>query len=176
MKTKERLLAESLFSLSEVFGLEERVGEELVAISRALKEKSELKDLLDSEKVEFEKKRNILKKLFAGKVSAQTLSFISLLCELGESRKIDSLAIEYQKVLKERMERLAEVRIPFPLESPEKEKLEEKVKEVVGEDVRVRFVVDESILGGFKLRIGDKLIDASLRTQLEKIKDLAGKR
>lgn len=176
MRTKEQLLAGSLFSLSEVFGLEERVGEELIAISRTLKEKSELKDLLENEKVESERKRNILKKLFAEKISAQTLGFISLLCELGESKKIDSLAVEYQKVLKERMEKLAEVRVPFPLESSEREKLVEKVKEVVGEDVRVRFVVDESILGGFKLRIGDKLIDASLRTQLEKVKDLAGKR
>jgi F-type H+-transporting ATPase subunit delta len=176
MKTKHHLLAESLFYLSQAFGLEERVGEELVVISRILKDKPELKGFLENQKVEVEKRRDILKKIFGGKISAQALEFLSLLSELGEAGKIDSLALEYQKVIKEKMETVAEIKIPFSLDEEERGKLEEKVRDVAGKDVKVRFIVDESILGGFELRIGDKLIDATLRTQLKKIRDLAARR
>jgi F-type H+-transporting ATPase subunit delta len=57
-----------------------------------------------------------------------------------------------------------------PLSADELRDVEQKLKELAGGQVTVRTQVDESILGGLIVRIGDRLIDGSTRSRLTALK------
>ena len=65
---------------------------------------------------------------------------------------------------------LAEVRTALPLEDAQRTSVEERLGELTGEQVEMNEVVDESLIGGIAVRIGDRLYDASVRNRLERLR------
>ena len=65
---------------------------------------------------------------------------------------------------------LATVTTTLPLTEDLKVKVLAKVKELTGKEVAVENIIDENILGGFVLRVGDLQYDASILNQLSKLK------
>ena len=67
-------------------------------------------------------------------------------------------------------EEIAKVTTAVPLTDELKVKVLAKVKELTGKDAEIQSTVDESILGGFILRVGDIQYDASIANKLDKLK------
>jgi F-type H+-transporting ATPase subunit delta len=65
----------------------------------------------------------------------------------------------------------AHVTSVIPLTSDIIARLEERLSQVTGREVEIKAKVDESIVGGFIIRMGDKVVDASLQKQLQMIKE-----
>ena len=65
---------------------------------------------------------------------------------------------------------LAEVRTALPLEDEQRRAVTERLGELTGETVEMNEVVDESLIGGIAVRIGDQLYDASVRNRLERLR------
>jgi F-type H+-transporting ATPase subunit delta len=65
---------------------------------------------------------------------------------------------------------MAEVRTALPLEDAQRSSVEERLAELTGEKVEMNEVVDESLIGGIAVRIGDRLYDASVRNRLERLR------
>ena len=65
---------------------------------------------------------------------------------------------------------LAEVRTALPLEDEQRRAVTERLGELTGETVEMNEVVDESLIGGIAVRIGDRLYDASVRNRLERLR------
>jgi len=64
----------------------------------------------------------------------------------------------------------AEVVTALPLDGEDKEWLSRQLEEIVGHKVMIDAKVDPSIIGGFKAKIGDMLIDGSIRSKLEALR------
>ncbi len=59
----------------------------------------------------------------------------------------------------------------IPLSKELEDKIQNTLKDKTKKEVRLAFSVDKGLIGGFKLKIGDKVIDASIKTQLEILKE-----
>lgn len=73
-------------------------------------------------------------------------------------------------VAKHKGEVTAEVTVAEPLNDARMNDIRDALKQVTGKDVQVDVTVDPSIIGGLKVKLGSRMVDASLRTKLNSIK------
>jgi F-type H+-transporting ATPase subunit delta len=94
-----------------------------------------------------------------------------LLLRRGRTTLGPQIAQAYQEILdRERGVSHAVVTSAVPLSEGERRAVEEKLRELAGGEVTIETNVDESILGGLVVRIGDRLIDGSTRSRLVALK------
>ena len=65
---------------------------------------------------------------------------------------------------------LAEVRTALPLDESQRISVMDRLHELTGDEIEINEVVDESLIGGITVRIGDRLYDASVRNRLERLR------
>jgi F-type H+-transporting ATPase subunit delta len=113
----------------------------------------------------------VLQAVFEG-VSSDTKRLLEVLADNSRSNLLSSVATsfiaEYNKIHKiEEATVTTAVSITDELEA----KVLEKVRELTGStDVKLKNTIDESIIGGFVLRVGDMQYNASIASQLGKLK------
>ncbi|MDR1575914.1 MAG: F0F1 ATP synthase subunit delta [Treponema sp.] len=111
----------------------------------------------------------------ADKPMEYAIRFISLLVEKDRFRYIDPLLRKIEKKLDDAkgiLELTAES--AFPMDSGFQESLRRKIEERTGAGIIMHVKVVPALLGGYRLRIGEFSIDASLKGQLEKMADNLG--
>ena len=93
---------------------------------------------------------------------------------MGLGRGEDLMAIADQftaRSAEERDRAVAEVRSAVPLDDETVDRLARALAQRIGNQVEVRVVVDESVLGGLVARVGDTVIDGSVRKRLERLRE-----
>ena len=130
----------------------------------------ELKDLLQSPVIKLSDKRAVLKEIFSG-VHAVSTGLIDMLVD---NNRVGLLKIIAEKYIilhdKLRGEELAIVTTAVPLSEELEKKVLAKVKELTGNNATIENKIDESIIGGFILRVGDLQYNASIANQLNNLK------
>jgi F-type H+-transporting ATPase subunit delta len=81
---------------------------------------------------------------------------------------IDSLV---RKSAEAQKKAVAEVRSAIALSEEQRVRLAEAIEKSTGKSVEVKIVVDPSVLGGLVTTVGDTVIDGSVRTRLEQLKN-----
>jgi F-type H+-transporting ATPase subunit delta len=100
------------------------------------------------------------------------LKLVGLLVERGKVDRIGTVAAEYRRELNQARGVVEAVATSAtPLSSKETEALARKVTEMTGRTVDLRVAVDESLIGGLTVRVGDTLYDASVRGRLERLRE-----
>lgn len=130
-----------------------------------------------SSRVPAEKKRELIEKALAGS-DPKVLSLALLLLRRNRTALGPQIAQAYQEIIdRERGVYHAVVTSAVPLSDAEKAEVQRKLQELTGGQVELETQVDEDILGGLVVRIGDRLIDGSTRSRLVALKQrLAGTR
>ena len=106
----------------------------------------------------------------SGGLRDETLKLVFLLVEKGSLAELAEISIEYQKLLDayhgvEGAE-VAEVTTAVPLDEAGRRELGSRLTAILGKPVIVRATVDAGLIGGIIIRVGDKLIDGSIRHKL----------
>jgi F-type H+-transporting ATPase subunit delta len=118
----------------------------------------------------FEEKSKVLEGR-TGAIDPRILNMMGMLSEKGKLAEIDDVSVEYQRLMDayRGVEGAgeAEVTTAIPLDEDEKLKLGKRISELLGKPVTLKIVVDPSLLGGVVIRVGDKLIDGSVRHRLQ---------
>lgn len=136
----------------------------------AIAENGELKDVLGSPVISGEVKKSILSDVFKG-IHELGKGLIELLVDKKRIALLSEVASQYIRLHEEfKGERVAYVTTAVPLTKSVEEKLLKKVEQITGEKVTLENQVDENIVGGFVLRVGDLQYNASIANKLEKIK------
>lgn len=162
--------AKAILDLAKDQKLAPAVNEDMKSIAKAVDASKELKDMLYSPVIPTATKKSALLAVF------QDLNKLStnLIDTLIENRRIDILGVvaeTYNQLFdKEQGIQIAKVTSAVPLTDELKKMVLVKVKELTGNDAEINNVVDESILGGFILRVGDLQYDASIANKLKKLK------
>ena len=101
------------------------------------------------------------------------VDLVKELLEKGKLPQIDGITTEYQRLLDQMHgiegSQVADVTTAVSLDSQARLDLGEKLTEIMGKPVVVNARVDPAILGGIVIRVGDKLIDGSVRSKLQTI-------
>ena len=121
-------------------------------------------------KFSVEVKADKIKKVLVGVDSLIHNLLINLISK-GLLQEIPRIQIEYQKLLdRYRKVERAEVFSATSLSATQKQQVATYVEQLVEREVILTSAVDETILGGFVIKVGDKLLDASIRTKLGRMK------
>jgi F-type H+-transporting ATPase subunit delta len=110
--------------------------------------------------------------LLAKRVPEPVLKLVGLLVERGRIEQLSNVAAEFHRMLDvERGVVQAIARTALPLTADETAALQQKVATMTGRTVDLKVEVDESLIGGLTVRVGDTLYDASVRGRLERLRE-----
>ncbi|MEM8829658.1 MAG: ATP synthase F1 subunit delta [Cyanobacteria bacterium P01_G01_bin.19] len=162
--------AQALMSLAQQNNLTDQFGETFRAIESLLSESQEFKDFVLNPVVKNEDKKNVLKQVM-GDANPYLLNFMMLLVDKRRIIFLEPIVEQYLSLLRKLNQTvLAEATSARELSDEQKGKIVEKVKQIVeARDVELKTSVDPSLIGGVIIKVGSKVIDASLRGQLRRI-------
>jgi len=145
----------------------ERVTADFEFIQNIIKEVKEFSLFLKNPIINKEKKKKILTELLAKNVSDLTLKFVMLLASKGREGLLHEVIRQFYSLREERLGILkvtARTAVRFTPE--QEEKLVNNLERVTKKKVRINYIEDPSLKGGFTVEYGDTVWDASLRHQL----------
>ncbi len=147
------------------------VFEDMQNVHATIKASNELQRVLSSPVINADDKKNALLTIFE-KQSDTTKSLINVLTENQRTSLLGNVSKNYIELYNEAQEvKVAQVTTAVALTDELTEKILAKVKELSGSDkVTIESTIDESIIGGFILRIGDLQYNASISNNLARIK------
>ncbi|WP_299430919.1 ATP synthase F1 subunit delta [uncultured Maribacter sp.] len=145
------------------------VEADMRSIVSTIAESKELRDLLESPVVSGETKKSTLLAVFSGS-NTITEGAISNLIANKRISILNEVALKYI-ILNEQLKGkdVAYVTTAVPLTADLEKKVLEKVTKLTGKEVTLENKIDESILGGFVLRVGDLQYDASIANKLNNL-------
>jgi F-type H+-transporting ATPase subunit delta len=161
--------AEAVFGIAESHNSFGRWSQDLAAIAH-VQEDADLNRLLSSPAVELTVKEAILAKALP-QLSPEATNLVKLLLRKGRLSLATQIAGNYRRMLNDyRGIAVASVASAVPLNKSELEAVARRLSVMTGRQVQVEPTVDPSIMGGIVARIGDQLIDASVKGRLEALK------
>jgi len=145
---------------------------QLRRVSGILREASFSKMLLDP-KIDYADKAEALTGRL-GEVDTLTLKMVLMLAAKGKLEAIEDISDEYQRLLDSyhgvEGAEVVEVATAIPLDEKEKLNLSQKLTDALKKPIRLKATVDPELIGGIIIKIGDKMVDGSTRSMLEKLK------
>ena len=119
------------------------------------------------------KKWTILKKIFKGKLNDESILFLEIVTRKGRESilpEISKAFIDMYLELKGIVQ--AQVTTAIPMDQGLKDEFTLILKDIVGKDKKVDLdeKIDERIIGGYKLLVGDKLLDSSISSKLKDLR------
>jgi len=162
--------AKAVLSLATDQKSAEVVNSDMKSITNAIAESEDLNQMLQSPVVRSSDKKAVLLAVFKDANVATTNLFDTLITN-KRLALLNEVASSYVHLYDElRGSQVATVTTAIPLTEDLKTKVLAKVKELTGKDAEVENIIDESILGGFILRVGDIQYNASISNKLDKLK------
>jgi F-type H+-transporting ATPase subunit delta len=169
--------AKALFEIARSDGDLERVADELFRVARTLETEHELRQTLTDIAVPAEAKEKLIVDLLGTRVSPHTLNILSFVVRMGKARQVVQIADELARLAEEEANReIGEVRTAVQIDEAQVRRLAEALSKATGKNVGVKAIVDPSIIGGVLARVGDLVIDGSVRHKLELLQDVMGVR
>jgi len=166
-----RNYAEALLVLAQKNGDIEQWGELLDAIATAMREDQTLRTFLESPKLAATHKIEILEKALGQKVPRLFLRYIETVIHKRRQMLIPAIATEYQALIDESENRLhANVTVAREPAEPEKDALARQLSRLFGKRVVPHISQNPAILGGVIVRVGDTVMDGSVRKRLSVLK------
>ena len=170
MEEIARVYAEALFDSAKVAGKLDVIKEQLDQFADAVNENRELQLFLFSPYFSSAEKQEGLAKAIDG-AEPELVNFLGVLAEKHRLPVIFRIRDRFDDLWDEENKRL-EVTVTSAVElDPELvERIGKEIEKQTGQTVELRSVVDGDILGGLVLRVGNKVLDASIRNRLEKLR------
>ncbi len=160
------LATEAGLALAERAGSLDAVEDDLFRFGRILSAEPELVQAL-SERVPAAQRTALIDSLLAGKANPSALRLIRRLVAAPRGRSVVAGIEQLSRIAAERRERItALVTAAVPLTEAQRERLSGILARAYGRDVRLNVELDESLIGGMTIRIGDDIIDGSLAGRL----------
>ena len=162
--------AHALYEAARDAQREERVGRDLRDVVRALVENPLLVRVLFNPSVPPTAKQNVLRRL-AAEGDPLVQSTLLVLLDHGRLGLLPDLERSYAERYQEEHDEIAvQLTTAVPIDDEQAEDLRRRIEQSTGKKVAMRRVVDPAVLGGIVLRVGDLLVDASVRRRLESLR------
>lgn len=163
--------AKSLLDLALEKGQLEQVSEDMRVVLRTIRDSHDLSVLLRSPVVKTDKKQTILKAIFGGQIGVITTEFLDVITRKRREGELEAIAEAFVTQYRKHKQILTAV---ITTASGLDEKLRAQVLDIVkqsagGKAIELVEKTDQSLIGGFVLRVGDKQVDASVMRQIRNL-------
>lgn len=164
--------ANALFEVGVEDNLLDTFVDELGALIQIVKENKDFFDALRTPLIPKGDKRELLENVFKGKVNDQLLNFIKVLIDKDRVNVVEQINFEFKKLANEHKnvaDAIAITAIPL---TPEKiAELKEKLSKVTGKNIEITNEIDEEVIGGILVKIGNEELDGTVKGRLGKLKE-----
>jgi F-type H+-transporting ATPase subunit delta len=162
--------ARALFLLTEKRGETLRALEDLKSMWEILKPGSRVGTLLATPQVLLADKRKVMLQMLESRVTHAVALFIDLLLRKHRLRELEVIVHEFEAIVeKQQGIQRAQVVSAVPLSNQELARLHKELEGRTKAKINLTTAIDDSLVGGALVRIGDRVIDRSARTLLEQI-------
>ncbi len=169
---RSQAYAAALYAVANTEGQLSAVGDELFAVARAIEGNDALREALGDPHLPAERRQQIIEELLGSRTSDVTLGLASMVVAAGRGRELPAIVDALLEMSASQEGRqVAEVRSAIDLSEDQRERLAEALKRATGSEVDVRVVVDPSVVGGIVARVGDQVIDGTVRHRLSQLRE-----
>lgn len=162
-----RNYAETLLELAHRHGdagTVEAFGRALDVVVELLRREPRVREFLETPRVETAAKQRALRTSFQGRVPDVFLRFLLVVVEKRRQALLPQIAREYQALVDVSLNRVrADVALARPADPELQREIVRVLERQVGKTVLPNFHVEPALLGGLLVRIGDRVLDGSLR-------------
>jgi F-type H+-transporting ATPase subunit delta len=148
------------------------VEDDLFRFARALEANDQLRSALGDRALPAERRIAVVEELMGGAGVSVSVGLVSMVIGADRAGELPAIVDRFLELsAAERRHDVAEVRAAVPLDDRIRERLAKALSDATGKQVEVKVVVDPSVLGGVVARIGDTVIDGTVRRRLEQLKE-----
>ena len=156
--------------MAQAEGVVSRVEEELFRLSELLKGNPELLQFLKDPNIKSEGKRRALSDLFQGRVHPLVLTTLTSLSDQDRGGRVLHVIEEFSSIAATARQKVTgEVTTAITLDGDTLSRLVTALNRATGKNVQLFQKVDPAILGGAIIKVGEQIIDGSLRRKLDQI-------
>ncbi len=149
------------------------VEDEVYRFARAVEGSDELRKALTDPALPLTRKLALIEDLLGGRALATSTALVAMVVAAGRSSDLGAIAGRFiELAAAERQEVIAEVRSAVALDDDQQARLTAALAAKTGKRIELKVVVDESVLGGISARIGDVVIDGTVRHRLDQMKEM----
>ena len=162
-----RRYSKAIFEIAEEKNQVKEIYEMLNSAMVLYRTDKEFKNFILNPLIDSEQKKSVLNKIF-GKDNSENLNILLYILDKGRMNCIKYIVAEYLKIYY-RKNRILDVKATFKKEltDKQKKKLIDKLAQKTGKEINIEIKIDKDILGGGIIKIGDKIIDGSIRRELD---------
>jgi F-type H+-transporting ATPase subunit delta len=167
----EQLAATAALRAAETEATLDDVEDELFRFARLLEREPALRAALTDPGLPEERKRALLRDLLAGKATPTTVRLVDVAVTRRRGRSLEAVLQDLVELAAERRSRyVAQVRVARPLEPDQEQRLAQSLTRSYGREVQLQVDVDPDVLGGIEVRVGDEVIDGTVRRRLQDVR------
>jgi F-type H+-transporting ATPase subunit delta len=164
--------ARPLLELANEQNQAEAIGKELSALRELVESNRTFAEFLANPGVSEAERAQLLDRVFKGRASPLLMNFLRVLNTRGRLGMLAQVSEAYDDLLDELFGKIeVDVTVAQRLTPEGMEEVRRSVSQALGKEAVVHQYVDDSIIGGLVLRVQDRLIDASVRSQLRTLKN-----
>lgn len=163
--------AQALLELTEQQGVSDAVLEELTTLQAGLATDADLANFMTSAAIDKDARAKTMERAFRGKMSDVLVNALLVMNAKGRSSIIAALADRYRRALELRRGQVeVQVTSAIALNKKQRSRLTEVLARITGREPLLSEAVDESMLGGLVVRIGDQKLDCTIASRIKALR------
>jgi len=174
-KLVSKTYGQALFELAVEQNALEQILDEQTFVKEVFAQNEELTRLLNHPKISKDEKIKVVENIFKGNVSDTMVGFLVIIVRKERYNELDAIFDYFEDKVRE-FKNIGVVSVTSADELSEEQKAQitKRLLEVTSfKSLEMNYIVDASIIGGLVIRIGDRIVDSSIRTKIDSLaKDL----
>jgi F-type H+-transporting ATPase subunit delta len=164
--------ADALLGVAKAEGAVERVENELFRVARTFESNDALRSTLTDPGIPIERRAGVVEELLGQRAAGLTTALVTFIVTAGRAHDLPAIVDAFvSRAAELRSEAVAEVRSPYPLDDSQVARLAEALGHATNRRITVKVIIDPTVLGGIVARVGDTVIDGSVRSRLEQLRE-----
>ena len=169
----DRRYALAYYEVAEEKAKVEQYLQDFRELEKLILTNTDIIQLINNPQISSSRKQELMKDVFKGKVNDDLISFINILIDKKRIHTVSGILSETEKIYLEKKNTVvAKVKTVISLDAAEKEELITKLKVKYNKNILLEEELDDSIIGGVYIKIGDDIIDGTLKYRLNQIHEL----
>ena len=159
------------YELAVEQGVEELLFSEMVGLKTAIRQEKQLKSLLKSPAISVVEKKSIIKNLFLDSISPLLMRFLIYLLENRREQFLERIILEYESTFNASRNIIpVKVFSAIPLTNKQISNFQQIIQTQLKKEPQIENIIDASLIGGYRVTIGFKEIDQSVKGMLQNFK------
>jgi F-type H+-transporting ATPase subunit delta len=164
--------AQAMLEVARASGQLSAVEDDLFRFARTFEGSDDLRMALTDPQLPVERRIAVIDQLMGGKALQTSTALASMIVAAGQASDLPAIVERFVELAaSERDNEVAEVRSAIPLDDEQIARLADALGRATGKTIEVKVIVDPTVLGGLVARVGDTVIDGTVRHRLDEMKE-----